>query len=179
MLLQISSSLHSESPTAKSTSPCSNRSLNSIQPIIKILLSPLLCSTARSLLNSNSLGGAQQPHSFFAQQLSSQLNSLFAQQHLIAQQRTTNVELIELARWQFYTDFLIEFMLVIATTCIQKTPINLNRALQKWRRVGVCSNRKFNKKVKYNLYRITTIISATQCRMAHTCGWRALTAQTV
>jgi len=107
------------------------------------LLSPVLCSTARSLLNSNSLGGAQQLLTLFLRSTafhfsstasslnsdSSQLNSLFAQQPLIAQQRTTNVELIELARWQFYTDFLIEFMLVIATICTQK-PINLNRALQ-------------------------------------------------
>ena len=111
MLPVMSSSLHSESPTAKSTSPCSNRSLNSIRPIIKTLLSPVLCSTARSLLNSNSLGGAQQLLILFLR------SPVF---HL-AQQRTTNGELIELAWWQFCTDFINKFMLVITTTCTQKT----------------------------------------------------------
>ena len=149
MLLQIRSSLHSESSTFESTFPCSNPSFNSLRSIIKNK-NPnnnfaqqhffLLCSTAslggaqqlltRSSLNSFLLSGAQQLLTRSSlNSFSSLLNSLFAQQPLIAQQRTTNVELIELARWQFYLDFLIEFMLVVATTCTQK-PINLNRALQ-------------------------------------------------
>ena len=49
----------------------------------------------------------------------------------------------------------------------------------KWLCVGVCSNRKLNKKVKRILTQITSIIPSTHCRVAQTCGWRARTAQTV